>query len=246
MNNLNILAAHVRIQALELLRMPAFVVPTIGFPATFYALFDLSYAQREPSMAGVLMLSYITFAIVGVALFQFGVGIAADRALPWERYVRTLAAPVLVRFAARAIVAVIFAFSAAAIVILVASLGSSVHFNPVQWLTIALGAAIGGSVFTAFGIAIGYWTTPKSAVPIANIFYLLLSFAGGLWMPPQMLPHFAAVISPYTPTRQFANLLWNAPHGFSGNAALALAAFALFFIPIAAVGYRRDERERYG
>jgi len=217
----------------------------MGFPALFFVLFDLGYARSHPHFAGVLTLSYVAFAIIGVTLFQFGVGVASDRVTPWERYVRTLPAPIAVRFGSRIAVAALFGSIAAGMVVVVSSLTTAMHFTLVQWATIAVCAIAGGVVFTLFGIAIGYWATPKAAIPIANLFYLLLSFAGGLWVPPAELPPFAQIVSPFTPTRQFAELLWNAPAGFSMQALIALGCFGVLFAVIAAIGYRRDERQRY-
>lgn len=70
---------------------------------------------------------------------------------------------------------------------------------------------------------------------------------GGLWIPPQFLPHFAAVISPYLPTRAYGELLWGValPGHDPTRWLLALAAFALAFSIVAIRGYRRDERTRY-
>ncbi len=240
-----LLGQYVRIQWLQLIRMPGFVIPTIGFPALFYSLFDLNFARAHLNIAGVLMLGYVAFAIIGVTLFQFGVGIANERTTPWERYVRTLPAPVGVRFGGRIVVAAMFGLVAAGFVVLVASLATGVHYTISQWAAIGAAMLAGGAVFTIFGIAIGYWCTPKSAIPIANVFYLLLSFAGGLWIPPSELPQFARVISPFTPTRQFADLLWNAPSGLSVHALTALAVFGAGFAIVAAIGYRRDEKQRY-
>lgn len=236
---------YTRIQWLQLVRVPAFVVPTLAFPAMFFTLFDLNYARAHPNIAGFLMLSYVAFAIVGVTLFQFGVGIANERATPWERYLRTLPAPLSVRFGSRVTVAGLFGLVAASFVVVIATLTTGVHFTLWQWATIAACTLAGGAVFTLFGLAIGYWCSPKAALPIANLCYLLLSFAGGLWMPPSELPNFAQAVSPYTPTRQFAELLWNAPSGFSAHALLGLACFGLAFAVLAAIGYRRDERQRY-
>lgn len=245
MNLFMLVRSSVRVQILELLRRPAFVIPTLAFPALFFTLFDLPYAQKYPQAAPAMMLSYIAFAIIGVTLFQFGVGMSVDRVLPWERYLRTLPTPLWIRFASRIIVAGVFACLAGAGVVAVASIATSARFSPEQWLLVGLCALIGAVPFVLFGMAIGYWTSPKAAVPIANIFYLLLSFAGGLWYPPSMLPSFAKAISPYTPTRQFGDLLWNAPHGVAGVPLAALAAFAMLFAAVAAAGYRRDRAARF-
>lgn len=230
----------------ELRRVPAFVIPTIGLPGLFFVLFGVPSAHTT-EIANLEMASFVAFAIIGVTLFQFGVGVAQDRALPWERYVRTLAAPVAVRFAARVLCAFIFGFAAAAIVVVLAIFLTPVHLAPLQWVELALYAIIGGIPFILFGIAIGYWCVPKAAVPIANVFYLLLSFAGGLWIPPQYLPHPAQLLSPYTPTRQFGDLLWGVNFGASPlHPLLALLIFAAIFAAIASIGYRRDEKQRYG
>ena len=83
-------------------------------------------------------------------------------------------------------------------------------------------------------------------MPIATACNLLLAYAGGLWMPPSELPHFVQVISPYLPTRQFADLLRSAVgEGNAGPAWTGLILYAVIFASIAAVGYRRDERKRY-
>ena len=85
-----------------------------------------------------------------------------------------------------------------------------------------------------------------AAVPIATACNLLLAYAGGLWTPPQYLPEFVQRISPYLPTRMFADLLWSVSGSGRAPAALAgLAVYTLIFAAVAAMGYRRDERKRY-
>ncbi|MGA7283627.1 MAG: hypothetical protein WBW87_03710 [Candidatus Cybelea sp.] len=107
-------------------------------------------------------------------------------------------------------------------------------------------AIFGGIPFVLFGITIGYWTTARAAVPVATACNLLLAYAGGLWMPPAYLPGFVGAISPYLPTRLFADLLWSVTG--NGNATRALAGLTLYaalFAVAASAGYRRDERRRY-
>ena len=108
-------------------------------------------------------------------------------------------------------------------------------------------ALCGGVPFVLIGISIGYWTSARAAVPIATACNLLLAYAGGLWMPPQIFPRFVATISPYLPTRQFADLLWSVT-GDGGRRARArgLGRSTLWSLrAVAAIGYRRDERSRY-
>lgn len=244
--NLHLLRVHAAEMSGELMRIPAFAIPTILFPAMFYTIFGLPYARSSAQVADAVMCSFVAFALIGVSLFQFGVGIATERGRPWERYVRTLPVSVDTRLGARIAVAMLFGLLAAGLVAIVARAFTPVDFTLVQWSLLALYAAVGSVPFVVIGIAIAYWVVPRAALPITNIIYLLCSFAGGLWIPPQDLPHIAAVVSPYLPTRQYGNLLWSiANHADRNSALLVLALYAAAFSAIAVVGYRRDERARY-
>ncbi|MGA8535433.1 MAG: ABC transporter permease [Candidatus Tumulicola sp.] len=246
MNSLLLVRAHARIALLDLFRSPSYVVPTILFPAMFFALFDLPIARTRASIADFATLAFIAWAIVGVAVYQFGVGIAQERGRPWERYQRTLPVSTSVRFAARSVCALVFGALAAACVASVARLFTPIDLTVWQWLQVFVYAIGAGVPFVLFGIAIGYWSPARAAVPIATACNLLLAYAGGLWMPPQYLPDAVARISPFLPTRQFADLLWSVTGGAFPTAAVAgLAAYTLAFGCLAVVGYRRDERTRY-
>jgi ABC-2 type transport system permease protein len=246
MSALILLRAHTRIQCLDLLRSPGYVVPTVIFPAMFYVLFDLPFARMRSDVANATTLAFIAFAIVGVTLYQFGVGIAQERGRPWERYVRTLPVAIAARFGARIVTAMLFGLLTAAVVAIVARALTPIDLSLAQWLTVAFYALCGGIPFVLMGIAIGYWTSARAAVPIATACNLLLAFAGGLWMPPQDLPAFVQAVSPYLPTRMFADLLWSVTGSASAERALAgLAAYTVIFAIAAARGYRRDERTRY-
>ncbi|HVR47057.1 MAG TPA: ABC transporter permease [Candidatus Binatia bacterium] len=246
MNSVALLRAHTRVQFLDLLRWPGYVVPTVLFPAMFYALFALPFARTRAEAADLTTLAFMAFAIVGVTLYQFGVGIAQERGRPWERYNRTLPVSAGVRFGARIVTAVLFGFLTAAIVALVARAFTPIDLTAVQWLRVAIYSLAGGVPFVLIGITIGYWTSARAAVPIATALNLLLAYGGGLWMPPQELPRVVAAISPCLPTRQFADLLWSVTTGADATHALAgLVAYAALFAAAAALGYRRDERTRY-
>ncbi|MGB8908903.1 MAG: ABC transporter permease [Candidatus Cybelea sp.] len=246
MSALGLVRAHARIEFLDLIRWPGYVVPTVLFPAMFFVLFDLRYARERASAADTMTLAFMVFAIVGITLYQFGVGIAQERGRPWERYLRALPVSTAVRFTARIVTAVLFGLLAAGVVALVARAFTPIDLNASQWLRVLLYAIFGGIPFVLFGITIGYWASARAAVPIATACNLLLAYAGGLWMPTAYLPRFVQTISPYLPTRQFADLLWSVTG--NGNATRALAGltlYAVLFAVAASVGYRRDERSRY-
>lgn len=236
-----------RFSTLELLRLPAYSVPSLLLPAMLYVFFGLAFSHNH-QLAPYALASYAAFAVIGVALFQFGVGIAMDRHSPWEGYMRTLPISASARIFARLTSALLFASSAALLVILCGVVLGHVYLAPETWLRFASALLVGGITFAIAGMAIGYWTTPKTSVPITNLTYLPLAFIGGLWLPPQFLPPIVATISPCTPTRQFGELVWAAAsnHPWEARSFVTLFAYAAVFGVIAIIGYRRNELERYG
>jgi ABC-2 type transport system permease protein len=246
MSSLRIAWAHARIALLDLLRSPGYVVPTVVFPAMFYTIFALQGARHDAQTAAYVTLSFMAWAIVGVTLYQFGVGIAYDRGRPWERFLRVLPASALVRLSARIACALAFGIMSAGCVAVVALLATPLHLSAPAWLATGAFCLLGGVPFVLIGTTIGYWCAARAAVPIATACNLLLAYAGGLWMPPNELPGIVAKISPFLPTRLFGELLWSvvAPADRLWPA-LGLCAYAVVFGALTLAGYRRDEHRRY-
>jgi ABC-2 type transport system permease protein len=235
---------HARALTLELARHPAYVVPTLVFPAVFFLFF---VAPGAGGYSTVKMATFAGFAAIGVAFFQFGVGIAVERASPWERYLRTLPVGVGARLTARVLSAAVFAAAAAATLILTAVVTTDAALPAERWFELACVLALATAPFALLGIALGYWAPERGALPIANLLYLGLSYAGGLWIRPQDLPGDVRAISPYLPTRALADVLSATVSGdaFSPRPWLILAAFAALFAATAVWGYRRDEGRRF-
>ena len=241
---MRLVLVHARAMTVELLRYPAYLVPTLVFPGVFFLFFA---APRSHGDATVEMATFAGFAAIGVALFQFGVGIAVDRASPWEAYLRTLPAGVGVRLAARVVSAALFAIAASATLVVVAVLTTNVSLGAGRWVELAVMLLLGTAPFALLGIALGYWSPQRGALPIANLLYLSLSYAGGLWIRPRDLPTAVAGLSPYLPTGSFSDALTStvAGHPFAPGACVRLAGFAVLFALLAGWGYRRDEGKRF-
>lgn len=235
---------HLRAETLELLRYPSFSVPTLLFPTMFFLFFVAPHSHRRPNL---FMASYAAFALLGVAFFQFGVGIAAERASPWQVFLRALPAAPAARFAARVAAALEFGLAAAAAVVATALLTTSAGLDARRWLALVAVLLAGSVPFALLGIAIGYWATPKGALPLANVLYLGLSYAGGLWTGAGDLPRIVREVSPYLPTRRWGDLLAAAVAGpgIPVAALLWLLAYSAAFAVLATWGYRRDEGQRF-
>jgi ABC-2 type transport system permease protein len=195
----------------------------------------------------VLLASFTTFAVFGVVFFQFGVGIAQSRETSWEGYLRTLPAGPAPRFVAQVLAALVFAAIVVALILLIAVLYDGAQMTPRSVIRLTAAFLAGAVPFGFFGIALGYWVTPKAAIPVANMLYLPLSYAGGLWIRPDDLPAPVAALSPYLPTRHFAELAWAATvdQPWSPTNWLWLAAYTGLFAALALQGFRRDEGQRF-
>jgi ABC-2 type transport system permease protein len=235
---------HARLLTLELVRYPAFLVPTLAFPALFFLFFA---ASARGAAATLAMCSFAAFATIGVAFFQFGVGIANERASPWEAYLRTLPAPPVARIGSRLLSAAVFAAAAAVLLVAVALATTDATLAPTRWLELAAVLALGLVPFALFGIALGYWATPRGALPLANLIYLGLAYGGGLWVRPQRLPAAVAAVAPYLPTGRLQHALAGVVRGspWSARDWLPLAAFSVLAAAAACAGYRHDEGARF-
>jgi ABC-2 type transport system permease protein len=242
---MRIALAHFKTQTLQHLRSPGYLLPTLAMPGLFYFLFE--GPDTEVGLVTFLMASYAMWAILGVAFFQFGSGIAEERTTSWERYLRTLPLSGIQRLAGRVLSAALFAAAAAAIVIAEAHLINPVSVPADRWLPWILALLAGGVVVALGGIAIGYWASPRAATPLATLAWLLLAYLGGLWATPAELPSWAAEVSPYLPTRLWGEVTWAALRGQATSLGdwLGLAAYAGGFAVLARWGYRRDEGTGY-
>jgi ABC-2 type transport system permease protein len=152
------------------------------------------------------------------------------------------------RFAARILAALAFALASAGLLVLLALATISVDLDARGWARFATVIALGSVPFALFGIALGYWLTPKGALPVANLLFLGLSYAGGLLSGAGGLPDFVGAVSSYLPTRLWGDLLVAAVQGqpWRLHDAVGLALYAGAFAAAASVGYRRDEGQRFG
>src|SRR4051812_11622670 len=150
------LLLNARIQFDELVHIPAFTVPSIGLPLVTYLIFGLPSVHGDPRAADGILVGFAAFALLGIVMFQFGVGIAADRASPWERFVRTLPSTAGQRFAARLLVALAFGLASLMPVCACAAALTPLDIGPLGWVRI-LGALLVGSVpLGLLGIMLGY------------------------------------------------------------------------------------------
>ncbi len=236
---------HARWMILDLLRQPTYMVATVALPALFYTVFAIP-ESNDVSSSNMLFASFSCFAVFGVFFLQFGVGVAQERTKNWYHYLRTLPVSKSHLILARFICAYFFGIVSVIALIILASIYTSMSLTLDQWGLFFLGLLGGGIVFCFMGLCLGYWSTEKTALPVGNMIYLPLSFAGGLWKPPSILPDMLKDISEYLPTRQYGEVVWNivAGQAVPTNAITTLAIYFVVFCLFTYLGFKRDYNMR--
>lgn len=244
---MSLLLVHARIQLLELVRDRTAVTSILVLPALVYTLFGIQNVSSSAS-ANYAMSGFSLFAVSSVVFVTFGVGIAQQRVLPWETFLRTLPVRASTRLAARCLVGLGMAAVAVGLIVALATLLTPVILTPQQWAQWAAAVLLGAVSLATLGLALGYWVSPTAAVPIANVLYLVLAYAGGLWGPPTALPAFVRRISPYLPTRRYVDAVTGVirAEAWAPSEWLWLLGYALVFGAFTVWGYSRDEGMRYG
>jgi ABC-2 type transport system permease protein len=244
---IRIIVAHLFVDLRMLGRMPAYTVPTLVMPSLFLLLFG-AQRGRDGGIPGVILVtSFATFAVFGVVFYKFGVSTAIERVAPWARYMRALPVPPGSVLAARSLSAVVFALAAASAVFITARTALGIGLPVVHLLRVYAGLLGGAVPFTLLGMAVGYRTVPRSAVAVSNLVYLVLSYAGGLWVPRSALPEMLQAVAPLLPTYHWGQVVWSSALGRPWAVLdwLVLAAWTAAFGAAAAHGYLRDEGSRY-
>jgi ABC-2 type transport system permease protein len=231
-----------RISIVELLRQPTYIVTTMLFPSMFFWFFGVPNATAAES-AKLLMGSFSAFAVMGVVLFQLAVQTAQERSLSWNRYLRTLPVSLLEVLIYKVAASLLLAVLAVGLVVATALSFTPLGVSMVPWGSFCGNLLLAGIPFLLLGLCLGYGVQGKSAVPVANLVYLPLSFAGGLWMPPNILPKAVQNISEYLPTRWYGEIVWDSLFIRSSPVKnyLELGVMSAVLMLVFFVLYRRDQ-----
>ncbi|GAA3760683.1 ABC transporter permease [Plantactinospora mayteni] len=238
---------HARYQLLETVRIPIALVGSAFFPAASMLFFVVPFTGDDPVIATYATASMVTFSVMSTNIFQYGIGVAEDRAQPWDPYLRTLPAGAAPRFAGRILAGLLLTLVSLLPVVVIAAVATEARVTGPAFLA-ALGTVVVVAVpFTLMGLAIGYSLPSKAAIVVAQVVFFPLAFGGGLLFPPGDSPGFIEAIAPYLPTRGAVELMWAAVGDFPVDR-LALVMLGVWVVLLAAIAgwaYRRDEGRRF-
>ncbi len=234
----------IQAQWLNLVRTPAYSLPTLLFPVMFYSFFGLLMIRGQ---ALWLLCTFATFGVMGAALFSFGVGIATERAQGWLMLLRASPAPVGAVVAGKAFGAMLFALIIVVLMAVLAAAFGGVRLATGQWLALA-GVLVAGTLpFSLMGLALGLWLQPGAAPAVLNLVYLPLGFLSGLWIPAMQFPPLLQAIAGWLPPYHLAALALDVTGAKPADwtaALVHLGAFTLVFAVLTALGWKRLDSVR--
>jgi ABC-2 type transport system permease protein len=248
--DLRIYLLEAKYELLKLARLPAYALPTIGFPLLFYTLFAVTFGKGK-SMGGVdaaaaMLANYGAFGVIGAALFGFGVGVAVERGQGWTLLKRASPMPPGAGFCAKIAMSLIFSTAIVISMSILATTLAGVRLPAGEWLALGGVLVAGALPFCAMGLAFGTLCGPNSAPAVVNLVYLPMAFASGLWIPVQMLPGFLQTIAPFMPPYHLGQLALKTIGADLGRPVAlhlaALAAVTVGSLALAGLASRREER----
>ncbi|MET0328430.1 MAG: ABC transporter permease [Luteimonas sp.] len=235
---------ELRCELLRMLREPMYVIPTLLFPALFYAMFGLLMGGRDGGGAAqYLLATYGVFGTLGASLFGFGVTVAIDRERGLLALRRALPAPPSSWITARLVKAMLFSLVVSLELALLASVFGGVSLAPSQWAALWTINVLGAIPFAAMGLLLGVYCSANAAPAVVNILFLPMAFLSGLWLPLSMLPELFARIAPVWPAYHHAQLaLRVVGEDGGGSPWLHLGTLALVGVVCASIALRRLAR----
>jgi ABC-2 type transport system permease protein len=238
---------HARFQLLETTRIPIALVGSAFFPAASMLFFVVPFTGDDPVASTFATASMVTFAVMSTNLFQYGIGVAEDRAQPWDPFTRSLPAGPVPRFAGRILAGLVLMVVSLVPVVVIAALFTEATITSAGFVA-AVGATVVAAVpFTLLGLGIGYSLPSKAAIVVAQVLFFPLAFGGGLLTPPGTAPGFVEALAPYLPTGAAVRLMWAAvgDYPFDSTSLIALAGWTSALAAFAVWAYRRDEGRRF-
>jgi ABC-2 type transport system permease protein len=248
------LTLETRYELTKLVRLPVFAAMSLGFPLAFYLVFGVAMAGSRMmdgrNFALPMLATYGAFGVIGAALFSFGVGVAVERAQGWLLLKRATPMPPLVYVMGKVGASMTFCAVIVITLALAGTLLGGVRMTAGHWIGLTGSLVLGSIPFCALGLALGFAAGPNSAPGFVNLVHLPGAFAGGLWMPMEMLPDRVQAVGRWLPQYHLAQLALTSmgqnPNPELARNALVLLAWTVVTVGLAVVAFRRDEGKLYG
>ena len=213
-------------EILKAVRAPEYILPTLLFPLLFFTLFAIVLTDSNDKTL-YLLATYGVFAVMGPALFGFGVGVANEKDRGWLELKRALPTSGIYYVLAKTIATFIFASLALLMIYLVAGFFGDIRLSTITWISLFTVHLLATIPFLMLGLAMGFRFATNGAIAITNIVFFGLTILGGLWIPVYQFPSLMQSLSQLTPTYHLAETAL-AVIGVQGKAIASINLVSIF------------------
>jgi ABC-2 type transport system permease protein len=250
---LRIVGAQARATLLGYWRMPTFVIFSMALPVMFFLFIGLPYAHQTlpdgTSIGALIMGNLGAYAVSSILVFNVGIGRAQARGQKIDLLQRAMPLPGWAVIVADTIGAMVLALISLVVLYLFAAVAGGISLSAESWVTLAVRSLLGALPLLGLGLAIGYGSGPNAAPAVANLIYLPMSFASGIFIPLSNMPDFLQKLAPYLPTYHYMQVV---QHGLApstaeslGTAILWLVVWGVVLFAVAIQLYRADVARKF-
>lgn len=234
-------------------RLPAVSVTGIVMPVMLFLFFVAPHAHEQwqgaISLGAYMLPSIGAYAVGSVMMFNFGVGVALDRGQKVDILMRAAPLPGWLYLSARLVGALIFGVVALCLLFGIAITAGGIELLPGTWLGLGASLLFGSIPFVGLGFAIAYLAGPGAGPAVANLAFIGMAFASGMFVQLDQMPDLVRTVAPLLPTYHYAELA-RATIGAGGEGLVAssawLVAYGIVLLAIATIAYARETRARFG
>jgi ABC-2 type transport system permease protein len=247
-----IASAQIRSVLLTYIRMPAFLIISMGLPIMFFVFFGLpNIGQKLPnglSLGAFILGSLGAYAVSNVVVYNVGIGVANQRARKYDVLQRATPLPSFIAILANVVGGLVLSLVALLALFIVAAIGG-VRMDLGIWLSLLGWLVLGCLPMLGLGLSIGYGGGQNTAPALASLIYLPMAFASGIFIPLSQLPSFVRAAAPYLPLYHYGQLAWitvGAGDESRLTALLWVAGWSVVLLGLAARLYRVDASRKFG
>lgn len=238
--------AVVALEVRRLLRNRRTVIFTLIAPVIFFLLFGLnsSYANQRAGHGNVSAFIMISMALYGAVLATTGGGatVSVERALGWSRQLRVTPLSPVAYIAIKMLTSLVLGLVSVTVVYTAGVIAGKPSMPAYLWVVTGCCVWVGSLLFAAFGLFVGYLLPSENVMQVIGFVLMLLSFAGGLFIPLSQFSSGLRTAAAFTPLYGLNQIVHYplAQGGFAWTWVVNLVVWLALFVAGAAWRFRRD------
>jgi len=229
-------------------RNVAYLIFTIGLPVTMYLVFNSIFGSEQVipgvNYSAMIMVQMAGYGALGSAM-SGGAVIALERRSGWFRQLMITAVPERSFLVARAATVLVIVLPSLLLVFLAGFAIGGVRAPVEVWIAslVAMWASL--LPLATLGVVLGLLVKGEAVQGLNTVVMMVLSMAGGLWFPIQMMPEPVQAVAQFLPSYWIGEFgRWPfLGEGFPWQGVAVQLGWTLVLVVIGGLGYRRAVRD---